>query len=148
MGLVSWLRDRAWQAGTLGRTRKIRAASRPDYRRTGMPAQRGAGAEPAADPASASASAAASFEDEWEELPPYLPVDPAEHATVCVVASAIAAGDHPQSTFTVERVSVANPEYQLVTCIATALAAGDSPSSSFFVQRIYKQKSTEGSHAA
>ena len=146
MGLVSWLRERAWQAGAPGRARTIRKASRPDYRRTGMPARRGADA--AADAADGQAAAEDLPGTEWEELQPYLPVDPAEHRVACVVASALAAGDRPESSFTIKRVCVANPEYQRVTCIATALAAGALSSSSFTIKRIYKQKSTEASHAA
>lgn len=87
--------------------------------------------------------------DEWEPLPAYLPVDPADHMPACVIASAIAAGDRPESTFTVTNVSIANPEYQRVTCIATALAAGALETSSFAVRRIYKKKSAlEDTHAA
>lgn len=85
---------------------------------------------------------------EWHELPAYLPVDPAEHAAACVVASAIAAGDRPSSTFTIKRVSIANPEHRRVAAIATALAAGALETSSFTVKRIYRKREEEGSHAA
>lgn len=85
--------------------------------------------------------------DVWEPLPTFLPVDPREHEHVCVIASAIAAGDHPSSEFRVKRVLVANPEYRTVSVIATALAAGALEKSSFTVKNIYKMKE-EGSHAA
>ena len=85
---------------------------------------------------------------EWELVPAYLPADPREHTAACVIASAIAAGDRPESTFTIRRVSVANPEYQRVAVIATALAAGALATSAFSVKTIYKKKDEEGSHAA
>ena len=85
--------------------------------------------------------------DTWEPVPAYLPVDAHEHAHACVIASAIAAGDHPTSEFRVKRVLVANPEHRTVSIIATALAAGALEQSSFTVKNIYKMKE-EGSHAA
>ncbi len=83
----------------------------------------------------------------WEPLPAFLPVDPREHEHVCVIASAIAAGDHPNSEFRVKRMLIANPEYRTVSVIATALAAGALEKSSFTVKNIYKMEK-EGSHAA
>lgn len=83
----------------------------------------------------------------WEPLPAYLPVDPREHTAACVIASAMAAGDHPASEFRIKRVLMANPEHRTVSVIATALAAGALPESSFTVKNIYKMKE-EGSHAA
>lgn len=91
--------------------------------------------------------AAGRDEDTWEPLPAFLPVDPHEHEHVCVIASAIAAEDHPNSAFRVKRVLVANPEYRTVSVIAAALAAGTLEKSSFTVKNIYKMKE-EGSHAA
>lgn len=85
--------------------------------------------------------------DAWEPLPAFLPIDPREHQHVCVIASAIAADDHPTSEFRVKRVLVANPEYRTVSVIATALAAGALEKSSFTVKNIYKMKEG-GSHAA
>lgn len=79
----------------------------------------------------------------WEALEPYVPVDPAEATLPAVIATAIAAGDHPKSEFKVTSVKVANPEYQTVSVIATSIAAGDRPESSFVVKRIYKQKQEE-----
>ena len=85
--------------------------------------------------------------DVWEPLPAFLPVDPHEHTAACVIASAIAAGNHPNSEFRVKRMLVANPEHRTVSVIATALAAGALEKSSFMVKNIYKMKE-EGSHAA
>lgn len=85
--------------------------------------------------------------DEWEEVPAYLPVDPAEHLPACIIASAIAAGAQEESKLVVKRVSVANPEHQRVAVIATALGAGALEKSSFAVKRIYKQKDMEGTQS-
>ena len=96
---------------------------------------------------SASSTVGGPDSDIWEPLPAYLPVDPRNHTHACVIASAIAAGDHPTSEFRVKRVLIANPEHRTVSIIATALAAGALPESSFTVKNIYKMKE-EGSHAA
>ena len=85
---------------------------------------------------------------DWEELEPYVPVDPAEHKVACVVAAAIAAGDYPQSAWRVKRVLVPNPEYRRVAALATAVAAGASEESSFVVKRVYKSKTLEETHHA
>ncbi|MDH6364677.1 hypothetical protein M2139_001747, partial [Enterococcus sp. PF1-24] len=38
---------------------------------------------------------------EWQELPAFIETDPAEYELVSVLATAIAAGDHPESEFVV-----------------------------------------------
>lgn len=95
----------------------------------------------------AEAASSTQAQDAWEPVPAYLPVDAREHAHACVIASAIAAGDHPASEFRVKRMLIANPEHRTVSIIATALAAGALEQSSFTVKNIYKMKE-EGSHAA
>ena len=85
---------------------------------------------------------------DWEEIPAYLPVDPAEHRDAVIIATAIAAADKPESSFSVKRVSMANPEYRRVACVACALGAGALPESSFVVKHVYRQKSLEETHAA
>ena len=134
MGFISWLRSRNSKASTQGPTGWLQRALL------------GGASDKGADGASETLSEEPA--EAWEELPAYLPVDPQEHRIACVVASAIAANDQPQSTFTVRRVSVANPEYQRVACIATAIGAGALETSSFTIKHIYKQTMTEGSHAA
>lgn len=86
--------------------------------------------------------------DEWEEVPAYLPVDAAEHRAVVVAATAIAAGDRPESKLVVRRVSVANPEHRLVSCVASSLAAGALEKSQFVVKKVYKKKVMEENHAS
>lgn len=85
---------------------------------------------------------------DWEEVPAYLPVDPAEHRIACVIASAIAAGDHPESKMAVRSLSIANPEHRRVAAIAAALGAGALEQSSFTVKKIYRKKVLEETHAA
>ena len=123
MGFLSWLSDRS---------------SRRTQKR----------ATPNAETPSPRAQIAPGFPlDEWEEVPAYLPVDPAEHLPACIIASAIAAGAQEESKLVVKRVSVANPEHQRVAAIATALGAGALEKSSFAVKRIYKQKDMEGTQS-
>lgn len=123
MGFLSWLSDRS---------------SRRTQKR----------ATPNAETPSPRAEIAPGFPlDEWEEVPAYLPVDPAEHLPACIIASAIAAGAQEESKLVVKRISVANPEHQRVAVIATALGAGALEKSSFAVKRIYKQKDMEGTQS-
>lgn len=104
-------------------------------------------AEP--DEAKAPASAAAAKpapaapvqqQEEWEPVPAFLPVDASEHRTVVIAATAIAAGDRPESQMVVRRVNAVNPEHRLVSCIASALAAGAMETSQFVVKGVYKKK--------
>lgn len=123
MGFLSWLSDRS---------------SRRTQKR----------ATPNAETPSPRAEIAPGFPlDEWEEVPAYLPVDPAEHLPACIIASAIAAGAQEESKLVVKRVSVANPEHRRVAVIATALGAGALDKSSFCVKRIYKQKEQKGTES-
>lgn len=130
MGLRSWIKRHTGRGGAQSSTG---AAPSP------------ASTKPAPEPAATTARPDA--DDSWELLPAYLSVDAREHAHACVIASAIAAGDHPTSEFRIKRVLVANPEHRTVSIIATALAAGALEQSSFTVKNIYKMKE-EGSHAA
>lgn len=86
--------------------------------------------------------------EEWEELSPYLPLEPTDHTHVVAIATALAAADSPQTEFRLKRLAIANQEFQLVSCIAASLAAGALESSSFQVTRIYKKRVTEEPHAA
>lgn len=77
---------------------------------------------------------------DWQEVPFYVTADVPEKELVTVVATAIAAGDRPDSQFVVKNIQVKNPEAQLVSLIATSIAAGDQPDSQFTVKKIYKRK--------
>lgn len=82
------------------------------------------------------------LEDElagWAEVPFYVGADVPEKELVTVIATAIAAGDRPESEFRVNKIQVKNPEAQLVSLIATAIAAGDRPEAELIVKKIYKR---------
>ena len=98
-----------------------------------------ASSAPASAPAPAPVAPAAPKE-EWEPVPAFLPVDASEHRPVVVAATAIAAGDRPDSQMVVRRVSVVNPEHRLVSCIASSIAAGALENSQFVVKGVYKKK--------
>lgn len=123
MGFLSWLRDRS--------SRRTQKRAAPN----------------AETPSSRAQIAPGCPADEWEEVPPYLPVNPAEHLPACIIASALAAGSYEKSKLVVRRVNIANPEHQRVAVIATALGAGALEKSSFAVKRIYKQKDMEGTQS-
>ena len=91
--------------------------------------------------ATSPSSATPKPDDEWELVPAFVPVPEDERAIPSVIATAIAAGDRPDSEFTVTSVETVNPEARLVTVIATAIAAGDRPESEFVVRRVYRRKS-------
>jgi hypothetical protein len=97
------------------------------------------GAEPASpDPA------------EWVDVPPFLDLEPGEERTlVSVIASAIAAGDNPNTDVEIRRVARENPEYRRVSLIAAAIAAGDRPDASFTCVSVRRHTTPgEESHAA
>lgn len=126
MGFRSWLRERFARSARQRNQRKAaptRAPERPAELAPGVPAS------------------------EWEPVPAYVPVDPAEHLPACIIAAALAAGAQETSKLAVKRISVANPEYQRVAVIATALGAGALDKSSFAVKHIYKKKDTEGTQS-
>lgn len=127
MGLRSWLQ------GLLARG--------SDERDAPAPGETGVDRAPAARPE----PKAGDSDSPWEPVPAYLPVDPRDHAEVCAIACAIAAGDRPDSSFTVTGLSVANPEYRRVACIASALAAGALESSAFEIRHIYRNKAAAAS---
>ncbi len=121
MGFFDWLR---------------RGKAEPDAVKAGAPAVEPKPAAPARP------------EEEWERVPAYLPVDAAEHRVVVVAATAIAAGDRPESQMVVRSVNAVNPEHRLVSCIASALAAGALETSQFVVKNVYKKKVMEEDHAS
>lgn len=123
MGLRAWLQSR----------RASDALSAPQGKATE--------AKPAT---AANAPAEPQSQNSWEPVEPYTALEDSSEATLpSVIATAIAAGDHPKSEFKVTSVKKANPEYRLVSVIATSIAAGDKPQSDFVVKRIYKLKQEE-----
>ncbi|WP_348920366.1 hypothetical protein [Enterococcus rotai] len=79
-------------------------------------------------------------ENEWQEIVGYLPVESAEYQFVSLIASAIAAGDQPESEFIIKRISKRNPEAQLVSVIATSIASADHAESQFVIRSIKEKK--------
>lgn len=78
--------------------------------------------------------------DGWEELPAYIPASADQHTLVSIVATSIAAGNNPDSKFTVKKVWQRNPEVDLVSVIATSIAAGDFPDRQLKIKKISKKK--------
>lgn len=78
--------------------------------------------------------------DEWEDVPAYIDADPADYELVSVIATAIAAGDQPDSQFVVKKIYQRNPEAKEVSLIAASLAAGALTDSQFVVRRIRKRR--------
>lgn len=81
-------------------------------------------------------------ENLWEDVPAYVDADSKEHELVSVIASSIAAGDHPDSEFRIKNIQMRNPEAERVAVIASAMAAGTEKDSQFVVRRIKKRKET------
>ncbi|WP_086313655.1 hypothetical protein A5821_001184 [Enterococcus sp. 7F3_DIV0205] len=80
-------------------------------------------------------------ENEWQEIAGYIPVENEEYQFVSLIATAVAAGDRPESEFTIKRISKRNPEAQLVSAIATSIASADDTQSHFVIRSI-KEKRT------
>lgn len=77
--------------------------------------------------------------DEWKPVPAYIEADPADYELVSVIATAIAAGDRPDSQFVVKTIYQRNPEAKTVSLIAASLAAGALEDSRFVVKRIHQK---------
>lgn len=80
------------------------------------------------------------FLNEWEPVPAYIEADPADYELVSVIATAIAAGDRPNSQFVVKKIYQRNPEAQTVSLIAASLAAGALDDSQFVVKSIHQKR--------
>ncbi|WP_165212488.1 hypothetical protein ACFSN5_10120 [Streptococcus tangpeifui] len=95
-----------------------------------------------AEPISAakSDSLESSTGSDWELLPAFIPADPQDVERVSVIATAIAAGDRPDSKFLVKRVLQRNPEVKTISIIAASIAAGTKTDSQLSIKNIYKKK--------
>lgn len=78
---------------------------------------------------------------EWKAIPGYIPANKSEYQVVAPIATAIAAGDQPESTFIVKHIAKRNPEAQLVAVIVSSIVAADRPESQFVIKSI-KEKNT------
>ncbi|BAQ24278.1 hypothetical protein ACVRWB_00055 [Streptococcus troglodytae] len=84
--------------------------------------------------------AANSFQSEWEPISAFIPADEVDYQTVSLIATAIAAEDHPNSQFAVKKILQRNPESLRVSLIAASIAAGESTDCQLTVKRIYQKK--------
>ncbi len=64
------------------------------------------------------------------------PVPPEDYDLVSVIATAIAAGDRPDSQFIIKSIKQKNPEVILTSVIAASIMAGESQQSQFIVKNI------------
>ena len=83
--------------------------------------------------------AANSFQSEWEPISAFIPADEVDYQTVSLIATAIAAEDHPNRQFVVKKILQRNPESLRVSLIAASIAAGESTDCQLTVKRIYKR---------
>lgn len=81
-----------------------------------------------------------SFQTEWEPIPAFIPADKSDYQLVSVIATAIAAGDYPDSQFAVKKILQRNPEALKVSLIAASIAAGESSDCRLAVKNIYQKK--------
>lgn len=82
---------------------------------------------------------------DWVDVPAFLEVEDArERALVSAIATAVAAGDRPDSKFVVRRVARENPEHRRLAVIAAAVCAGERPASSFACARVLRHEGRIG----
>ncbi|KAF1300529.1 hypothetical protein [Enterococcus sp. JM9B] len=79
-------------------------------------------------------------DEQWEPVPAFIEADAADYQLVSVIATAIAAGDHPESQFAVKRIMQRNPEARTVSIIAASLAAEIKEESQLVVTSISRKK--------
>lgn len=80
------------------------------------------------------------FLNEWEPVPAYIEAEPTDYELVSIIATAIAAGDRPDSQFVVKKIYQRNPEARLVSVIAASLVAGALDDSQFVVKSIQQKR--------
>ena len=83
------------------------------------------------------------LEKRWIDIPAYIPAESKEYQLVSIVATAIAAGEFPESRFVIKKIAKRNPEAKEVAIIAASIAAELSEESQLVVKRISKQNLEE-----
>ncbi|HLQ39585.1 MAG TPA: hypothetical protein VK118_01315 [Tetragenococcus sp.] len=78
--------------------------------------------------------------DEWTELPAYVAASAEDYQLVGVIATAIAAGEAPESQFVVKKILQRNPEVKEVALISASLAAEFETESQLAIKSIKKKK--------
>lgn len=81
--------------------------------------------------------------EDWKEIPGYAEADRDESAFVSAIATAIASGDQPNSSFAVKKVSKRNPEAELIGILAACMASGEASGKHFAVKRILAKQAEE-----
>lgn len=77
---------------------------------------------------------------EYQKVPPYVLVtDEEEKRRVALIASALAAGDYPDSKFVVKHIYQVNPTIKTVSILAASLAAEKYPESKWCIKAIYQK---------
>lgn len=79
------------------------------------------------------------IDDGYEVLPEYIESDSIDYTLVSTIATAIAAGDQPESEFKVKNILVKNPEFVKVSVIMSSIVACDMQDSSWKITNIKKR---------
>lgn len=78
--------------------------------------------------------------DGWEAIPTFIEMNPKDYERISVIATAIAAGDRPDSQFVIKRILQRNPEARTVAIISASLVSELADDSQLFVKSIAKKK--------
>ncbi|QVI33811.1 hypothetical protein BVJ53_11750 [Lacticaseibacillus chiayiensis] len=76
-------------------------------------------------PTKSADAAGSTLATQWEEVPNYLEVDPANELAASLIAAAVTADTAPDAKLVLKHLYVENPEAKRVGLIASAIAAGD-----------------------
>lgn len=79
------------------------------------------------------------IDDGYSELPEYIASDSIDYTLVSTIATAIAAGDQPESEFKVKNILIKNPEFVKVAVIISSIVAADMTDSSWKITNIKKR---------
>lgn len=79
-------------------------------------------------------------EIEWATIPNYIEVDEKERELVLLIATAVAAGDRPDSQFKIKKIMKVNPKVRFISAITAAAAADDKSDSQFIVKSVKVRK--------
>ncbi len=78
--------------------------------------------------------------DEYVDIEAYIETTNEEKKLLSLIATSIASGDSPDSTFVVKKVLKRNPEARKISLIAASIAAIESNGSPLIVKKIQKRK--------
>lgn len=78
--------------------------------------------------------------NDFVDIVPYIEATKEETKLVSLIATSIATGDSPESSFVIKKVLKRNPEAKKISLIAASIAAIESNGSPLVVKRIQKRK--------